>query len=55
MRSRYRCGARLVRGQGHLIVKLLVLVAVPAGVVTLTRPVVAPAGTSPGSRWLNSP
>src|SRR6266403_762979 len=28
-----------------LIVKLLVLVAVPAGVVTLTRPVVAPAGT----------
>ena len=38
-------GAKLAMVGGFVTVKLLLLVAVPAGVVTLTGPVVAPAGT----------
>ena len=38
-------GAKLVIVGGLIMVKLLPLVAVPAGVVTLMGPVVAPAGT----------
>ena len=38
-------GEKLVMVGGLVTVKLLLLVAVPSGVVTLTGPVVAPAGT----------
>ena len=38
-------GVKLVMVGGLVTVKLLLLVAVPSGVVTLTGPVVAPAGT----------
>src|SRR5438067_1500104 len=38
-------GAKLVMFGGFVTVKELLLVAVPSGVVTLTGPVVAPAGT----------
>src|SRR5207249_10053153 len=39
-------GAKLVMVGGFVTVKELLLVAVPSGVVTLTGPVVAPAGTA---------
>jgi hypothetical protein len=38
-------GVKLVIAGAGITVKLLVLVAVPPGVVTLNGPVVAPAGT----------
>ena len=38
-------GAKLVMVGGNSTVKLLALVAVPPGVVTLSAPVVAPVGT----------
>ena len=48
-------GVKLVIVGGTGTVKLLALVAVPPGVVTLIGPVVAPPAPSPESPWPTSP